>query len=829
MIHKSAECELAWVGLKTQKVRNVIAMIAIFFTTALIISILAVGVSYRNIEKKSNLSQAPNADGGIWGTGKSFYRVQKDKNVEWASMLYMVSESPVILNRYTSAAIELLAPDASYYTNNDIRLVSGTYPEKENDILISDTLASELELAPESFQDLSVNVLLANGRETVEKNITMRICGYYTNPLAVISGYSEEAYTSAKFLKKYTKINDNSKRKIYVKFKGELNRSEIEKRLNSLNSQADGGGIIRKNAQPVTKSVIKLMVAIILCVVAGAYLMIFNIFNISLMNDIQYWGLLKLLGARKRQIRKILNMQMWALLLPGVIGGIICGNYLEKIITPLMLESFAENFSYVQNTDQMLLVSVTGAVFSIVTVRLSCRKSFRIIAAITPVEAFRIRTKKSAKIFIVISLALSIVAFIAVFTLARSQDIDEEAARYNSADFTLENRSHYALSNIPFRSLKTETIETIKELPFVQKVDIFYQAHVSPDYEEIDGQKIYDTTGLIKNDGKIKEEYEEIERIYGDMGNSFVGNDRKMRMVALHAGSVRNELKGKKIVEGAFDEKKFASENYILYQREAPDLNHHKDILQDKLVHAGDRLELSVYDDARARYISVQVTVMAIIENEKGDQYGASMIDINSLILPDWLFEKIYAKHDEMISAIKIHVNDKNNYASQRDEIIRAMNDTGETTARLKSIYDSTLSATLENNLIVLVGGIFAIFFAFLGIVNIMNAFVTEIMAQEKEYTKMQAIGMTQKQLFAHLIKKITIYELCSLSISIVLSNKLLEQMADLLLFKEIDYQVFLYSCIGTAFTLMMLAAVMSYFLMKFLNRNSIIERLQRS
>ena len=32
MIQKSAECELAWVGLKTQKIRNIIAMIAIFFT-----------------------------------------------------------------------------------------------------------------------------------------------------------------------------------------------------------------------------------------------------------------------------------------------------------------------------------------------------------------------------------------------------------------------------------------------------------------------------------------------------------------------------------------------------------------------------------------------------------------------------------------------------------------------------------------------------------------------------------------------------------------------------------------------------------------------------
>lgn len=829
MIQKSAECELAWVGLKTQKIRNIIAMIAIFFTTTLIISILAVGISYRNIEKKSNLSQAPNADGGIWGTENSFYQVQKNENVEWASMLYMASDSPIILDRYTSSAIELLVPDASYYNNNDIRLISGTYPEKENDILISDTLAIELNMDMKSFPELPIRVLTANGMETSEKDITMSVCGYYENPLAVISNYSEEAYTSADFLNRYTGVNGDTRRKIYVKFKGELNNNGVETKLNNLNSLADGSGIIRKNAQPMTKSVIKLMIVIILCVAAGAYLMIFNIFNISLMNDIQYWGLLKLLGARKRQIRKILNMQMWVLLLPGMIGGIICGNYLEKIITPLLLESFAENFSYVQNTDQMLFVSVTGAVFAIVTVKISCRKSFQIVAAITPVEALRIRAKKSSKIFIVISLALSILAFITVFTLARSQDIDEQVSRYNTADFTLENRSHYALSNIPFRSLKTETIEKIEELSFVQKVDTFYQAHVYPDYEETDGQKIYDTTARIKNDGKIKEEYEEIERIYGDMGNSFVGNDRKMRMVALHAGSVKNELKGKIIAEGAFDEKKFASENYILYQREAPDLNHQKDVLQDRLVHAGDRLNLSVYDDTRDQYIPVQVTVMAIIENQKGDQYGASMIDINSLILPDWLFEKIYANHEEMISAIKIHVDDKNNYALQRDEIIRVLNDTGETTARLKSVYDSTLSATLENNLIVLVGGLFAIFFAFLGIVNIINAFVTEIIAQEREYTKMQAIGMTRKQLFSNLMQKVTVYELCSLIISIGLSYKLLEHMADLLLFKEINYQVFIYSCIGTILTLIILAMAMSYSLMKFLNRNSIIERLRRS
>ena len=150
-------------------------------------------------------------------------------------------------------------------------------------------------------------------------------------------------------------------------------------------------GNIRKNAQPMTKSVIKLMIVIILCVAAGAYLMIFNIFNISLMNDIQY----------------------------------------------------------------LLLASV--------------------------------KTVINARIL-------------------------------NARDITI----------------------NIFELFFTRRRSA--STHVYPDYEETDGQKIYDTTARIKNDGKIKEEYEEIERIYGDMGNSFVGNDRKMRMVALHAGSVKNEL-----------------------------------------------------------------------------------------------------------------------------------------------------------------------------------------------------------------------------------------------------------------------------------------------
>ncbi len=50
--------------------------------------------------------------------------------------------------------------------------------------------------------------------------------------------------------------------------------------------------------------------ALLLILLTG-YLIIYNIFQISVLKDVRYYGLLKTIGATGRQIRRILRQQAW--------------------------------------------------------------------------------------------------------------------------------------------------------------------------------------------------------------------------------------------------------------------------------------------------------------------------------------------------------------------------------------------------------------------------------------------------------------------------------------------------------------------------------------
>ena len=53
------------------------------------------------------------------------------------------------------------------------------------------------------------------------------------------------------------------------------------------------------------------MGAVLLIILTAGYLIIYNIFQISVVKDIQFYGLLKTIGTTGRQIKKIIRRQSW--------------------------------------------------------------------------------------------------------------------------------------------------------------------------------------------------------------------------------------------------------------------------------------------------------------------------------------------------------------------------------------------------------------------------------------------------------------------------------------------------------------------------------------
>ena len=88
--------------------------------------------------------------------------------------------------------------------------------------------------------------------------------------------------------------------------------------------------------------IIKLIVIIMIIFIG--YLIISNIFNVSLEKDVQFYGLLKLVGGTRKQILKILYRELFILTAIGIIIGSIVGLILSSFILPKIIGIFIPLF-----------------------------------------------------------------------------------------------------------------------------------------------------------------------------------------------------------------------------------------------------------------------------------------------------------------------------------------------------------------------------------------------------------------------------------------------------------------------------------------------------
>ena len=117
-----------------------------------------------------------------------------------------------------------------------------------------------------------------------------------------------------------------------------------------------------------------------------AYLIIYNVFQISVTNDIRFYGLLKTIGTTGRQLRRIIRYQALALSLAGIPGGAAAGLAGGG-------GSHPGGDRPAERRDQCCVRQPRplcgSALFALVTVLLSCRKPGRMAAKVSPVEAVR--------------------------------------------------------------------------------------------------------------------------------------------------------------------------------------------------------------------------------------------------------------------------------------------------------------------------------------------------------------------------------------------------------------------------------------------------------
>lgn len=122
----------------------------------------------------------------------------------------------------------------------------------------------------------------------------------------------------------------------------------------------------------------------VLVFLAG-HLIIYNIFQISVTADIQFYGKLKTLGTTTKQIKKLIYGQANRLCVIGIPLGLLLGWLLGMVLVPVLMGRLEGD--PVVSTNPMIFLG--SALFAWLTVTISCLRPARLAGKVSPIEALR--------------------------------------------------------------------------------------------------------------------------------------------------------------------------------------------------------------------------------------------------------------------------------------------------------------------------------------------------------------------------------------------------------------------------------------------------------
>ncbi len=761
----SLEKELAADDYRAHPVRNRLAILAVSLTAVLIGVTFTVGIGFINAEKRSmGASPGPGADSSlIYGDEQILERARNLPQVEWAACARRCSTSYLHNREFSGLDVRLFAADEVHYEKNMVQLVKGKYPEKADEILLSDTMSERLGLNEQTGVcfDLAVLVQDKAQEEQTERVIPMKVCGYYRNPLRNVSDIYEEIYTDETFIDTYNPGIIRGYDHIYIKLNN-LNPLRLgwdkQEKLEEVNEQAKGNGISYK-ASDTTVMILIPLALVLVCIMLCGYFFIYNVFDISIVNDIRFYGELKTIGMTCRQLRRMLSWQMNRIALIGIAAGGTVGYLIGRAASGAVLGAFADGISVYYKPAGFGRVFILEAVFSWLTVFISTMKPFKIAGRISSVEAARYRGRQKKGAFSVISFALSGILFLVVYTISMGYSVETQTRRHNGTDFRVSQNTVRFGSDEPYQPISSDLIQRLKDLVFAEDFRIYYRARTRPDYYVTQGSYRYmPSHGEILSEGEIAQDMAAYRAKlaqgdtmwFQDPGRTERGNCQ-IDVSGMDPAYLDYESQYFTVLEGSLDAEKFAQGNYLIYNRSWYIHDVEQSEGMEYQVHAGDEVTVSFYDGGSERCVEQKFTVLALVTCD--NIFGTDTLGESQLWLTDRTFEEIYSDYGNLVSDICFNgfeygedaafISEKEQY----DAVADIVKEDGNMQLALDAAYVSRIRNTETKRAMTAFGILLAVIVGLIGIANMVNTVTTDVVARRVEYAAMQSVGMTRKQM----------------------------------------------------------------------------------
>lgn len=762
----SAAKRLAKRSLHADRRRNAIAVIAIALTALLFTSVFT--MSFGLVESVQRASMVMSG-----GDGHAAAKYVTDAEYEKISENPLVREMAYCRMLCDSVDNEsLIKRHTEFWYYDDVGLkygfaepTGGHKPTAGNEV-IADTKTLELMGVPLKVGAPFTLELTVHGRQ-VQRDFVL--AGWWESDPGFNVGqiFSSRAYVDTHMDElANTYARDSSLTGTitgYIKFKNSLN---IEKNLETVLTESGysmdesapnyiASGINWAYLSTGTKldaaTAIGLLCAMALFMFAG-YLIIYNIFQISVLKDIHFYGLLKTIGTSNRQLRAVIRHQAVLLSMIGIPMGLLAGFFVGKALVPALMENSTYAGSAVSVSPHPLIF-IGSAVFALVTVLISTNKPGKMAARVSPMEAVcyndgsNEKLKKSKKsrsgakpermavsnlgrnkkrtILVVLSLSLSIILANTVFTLSQSVDVNKALQKFNASDFLI---GHANLFNHSYNGVDSALSQS-----FIEAVK------ARAGFE--DGGCLYEAGGSYtsKSSGQTMNKWPD-----GSYSTAVYGLDP--------FPFSRLEL-----VDGEIDESKLASGEYILEGVRADD---NGNVETESFNHQlGDQITLKCGDSVRELTVLGHVIVNSDT-NSDGSWTGSAFY------LPSNVFTEFTGVDDAMSYAFDVADEEEENM----ETFLKQYTGSVEPTMNYTSKFTALSGLEGVRNTAVLIGGALAIIIGLIGILNFINAVLTSILTRRREFAVLQSIGMTRKQLKTVLCWEGGCYAILTAVVSVALS-----------------------------------------------------------
>lgn len=804
-------------SLLTNKRRNIIAIAAIALTAILFTTLFTILMSISSTYETNTFRQ-------LGGYAHATFKDVTDEQIEKLTSHKLIKEhgERTVIGIAAEAPFTKRSAEISFMDENDtkwsyIKLKEGHLPTSGKEVIMDTEALKLLGVEPKLGEEVTISFnIMGIYDESAVVTDTFTLAGYWefdqlcpVHFINVTKEYvedfnkmaAEKGYTSLRTdldVMFSSSVDVESKLiKVAEESGFTLNQSDAE---NYIRFGVNPGYTFAKGSDIFTPGTLACILAFALLVIFTGYLIIYNIFQISVAGDIRFYGLLKTIGTTSRQIKRVIRIQALALCIIGIPVGLLLGFGLGAILMPVIIK-MSNMSSNALTISTSPVIFVASALFEILTVIVSTAKPGRLAAGVSPVEAVRYtegsgitrkrKTTKGAKVIsmaianmgrnkkktvlVFVSLAFALVILNSVNLFVEGFDKEKWIAASDATDFVVGNTGYFKFMGGERGAMSQEVAEAIKENTnpslwgegYEITGYLVYKATEAQHQEYVDTcpggqphQKPQEDGGYYI--GSYIEAFnpalaESLKVYEGDIS---LLNDKSGRYVALLSDD--ESFKYIKDDPNAFkvgDKITYATVKQVLALDKRTGEAPGEGVMYDENIEE-EFIDVTEHEFTVCAYVGVPYSISL----RKGTFGKDAIIGVDTA-------KEVFGESVTPIF-VALNTDSEADEAAAEQYIGSLVEESGEELG-----YESKEIKRKEfedfKNMFALFGGVLVIIIGMVGVLNFINAVMAGIIARKNEIAVLQAIGMTGKQVKEMLVTEGLIYTVGAGVIALVLSTAL--------------------------------------------------------